>query len=296
MKLINLVAGAALAAGVVSGSLAAAGLQHGTLEAWKEYVRSADLRMQERLDGGQPFLWVDESPARKMRVQRGEVVVAPFDGRGTHNVPDGLIHDWIGAVFIPGATIESLLRVVHDYDRYKDIYKPVVTDSKTLACSAGRQEFSMIWQRHVLFVNAAVQGKYEAHDVMLDSRRGYSIADATQVREFEDYGHSGEHLLPPDTGDGFIWRMRSVARYEERDGGLYLELEAMALTRDIPASLRWLATPVVNHLSVNSLTSTLRETRDAVATLPPGTDTLALCSERLQSAHAAHAAHAGGEK
>jgi len=45
---------------------------------------------------------------------------------------------------------------------------------------------------------------------------------------------------------------------------VYLELEAMALTRDIPASLAWVIAPAVSHLSINSLTTTLRQTRDAV--------------------------------
>jgi hypothetical protein len=49
------------------------------------------------------------------------------------------------------------------------------------------------------------------------------------------------------------------------DGGVYLKLEAIALTRDIPASLRWLVNPIVNHLSIDSLTATLRQTRNAVA-------------------------------
>lgn len=35
-------------------------------------------------------------------------------------VPNGLIHDWIGAVFTPNAIIDGLLSVVRDYSRYKD--------------------------------------------------------------------------------------------------------------------------------------------------------------------------------
>src|SRR5262249_24972418 len=101
-------------------------------------------------------------------------------------------------------------------------------------------------------------------DVRLDARRGYNIANATQMQEIENYGRAGERLLPPGTGNGFIWRLHSIARYEERDGGVYLELEAIALTRDIPAGFRWLVNPVVNHLSINSLTTSLRQTRDAV--------------------------------
>jgi len=77
-------------------------------------------------------------------------------------------------------------------------------------------------------------------------------------------GRPSERLLPADAGAGFIWRIRSISRYLERDGGVYLEIEAIALTRDIPSSLRWLVSPVVNHLSVNSLTTTLSQTREAV--------------------------------
>ncbi len=137
----------------------------------------------------------------------------------------------------------------------------------------------MVWQRRVLFLNAAMEGRYQAQDIMVNSRRGYNV-DATQVREIENYGHSGEHPLPPDTGNGFLWRIHSIARYEERDGGVYLELEAIVLARDIPVSLRWLVTPAVRRLSINSLTTTLSQTRDAVNALPATSEPLASCRNR----------------
>ncbi len=141
----------------------------------------------------------------------------------------------------------------------------------------------MVWQRHVLFVNAAMQGHYQARDVRMDPRRGYSVVDATEIQQIESYGHAGQHLLPPDTGSGFIWRIRSLARYEERDGGVLLELEAIALTRDIPASLSWMVTPVVNHLSINSLITTLRQTREAVINVGANGERVALCPNRAQT-------------
>ena len=239
-------------------------LQRTTVDAWREYVRGAAARMQARLNGNRPFLWMDEAPDRALRVQRGETVVAPLVGHGTCTVPNGLIHDWIGAVFVPNATIDRLLGVVHDYDRYKNVYKPVVVDSQSLDAGKAEQDFSMVWQRHVLFVTAAMRGRYRAHDVMVDAHRGYSVVETTSLQQIEEYGRPGEHLLPPDTGLGFIWRIHSISRYEERDGGVYLEIEAMVLSRDIPSSLRWMVNPVVNHLSVNSLTTTLQQTREAV--------------------------------
>jgi hypothetical protein len=239
-------------------------LEPATLQAWDGYIGAADAGMQARRDGRQPFLWADEAADRRARLRRGEILVAPASGRGTRGAPHGLIHDWIGAVFIPNATVAGFLAVAHDYGSYKEFYKPLVADSKLLACTENDHRYSMVWQRRVLFVNAAIAGQYQARDFAVDERRGYSITSTTRLQEIADYGHSDERLLPPGQGDGFIWRMHSIVRYEERDGGLYLEMEAIALTRDIPASLCWVVKPVVNHLSIDSLTTSLRETRDAV--------------------------------
>ena len=242
----------------------AAELQSATLQAWNSYLDETGVRMEQRLASQNGFLWADESNDRAARVRRGEVVVLPVVGHGTEKVPNGLVHHWIGAVLVPGASIDDLWAVVHDYDNYKQLYRPAVRASRTLACTETEQEFQMVWQRHVVFVNAAMQGHYQARDVRVDARRGYSVVDATEIRQIEGYGHASQHLLAPDTGSGFVWRIRSLARYEERDGGVLLELEAIALTRDIPASLSWMVTPVVNHLSIDSLTTTLRQTREAV--------------------------------
>ena len=241
-------------------------LKRATVDAWQEYLLSAGVDMQSRIEAKQPFLWADESADRATRLRRGELVVAPLAGRGAQNVPDGLIHHWIGAAFVPGPTIGNLLAIVHDHDRYSAMYKPVVTASKSPSVDGNDQESSMVWRRHVVFMTAAIQGAYRVHDAMLDSHRGYSVIDATRIQQIEDYRHSTEHLLRLNTGGGYIWRIHTVGRYEERDGGVYLEIEVIALSRDIPASVRWLAVPIVNHLSVSSLTTTLGQTRQAVAT------------------------------
>lgn len=254
-------------------------LQPETVGAWEEYVRRIDSRMEARSNGEMPFLWIDESVNRGRHIGRGEVVVAPVLPHGTQSVPNGLIHHWIGGVFIPGATIDSLSAIIRDYSKYKDYYKPVVADSKVLGCTDENQRFSMLWQHKVLFITAAIQSEYVARGLRVDRRRGYNVADTVQVQEIEHYGRPEERLLPPDTGNGFIWRMHSVARYEERDGGVYLELEAMALTRDIPGSVRWFVNPVVNHLSINSLTTTLQQTRDAVTSVTESTEGGSLCAK-----------------
>ena len=178
-------------------------LQPATVNAWNDYLKVAGSHLDERRDGRRPFLWIDEEPGRAARLRNGEILIAPVAGRGTQRVPGGLIHHWIGAVFIPHAGIDELLTTVHDYGRYREIYKPAVADSKVLACGDSEQRFSMVWQRRILFIDAAVEGEYEAHDFMMDSRRGYSIATTSQMREILDYGRSTERYLPPGAGQRF---------------------------------------------------------------------------------------------
>ena len=251
----------ALIVAILPAALArSAELKPATLQEWNEYVHKSTISA----DKSKTFLWIDESADRQARVQHGEVLVAPVIGRGTQSVQDGLIHDWIGGVFIPGASVQDVRAVLNAYDHYKDIYKPVVTDSKAIPCDGVDQSFSMVWKRHVMFVTAAMQARYLAHEATIDQRHGYSIVDAIEIQQIENYGHRNERALPPDTGNGFIWRIRSIVNYEERDGGLYLQIEAIALTRGIPSSIEWMVRPVVGRLSIDSLAATLGQTRDAV--------------------------------
>src|ERR1700675_1227971 len=86
-------------------SVVAASLGPATSQAWDDYVDSANRRMEQRLTPDRPFLWVDEVPDRLARVRAGEVLVSPASEQNPRRVPSGLIHDWIGAVFIPNVTL-----------------------------------------------------------------------------------------------------------------------------------------------------------------------------------------------
>jgi len=72
------------------------------------------------------------------------------------------------------------------------------------------------------------------------------------------------HELPMNQGSGYVWRLYSVARFEQRDGGTYVEVEAIALSRDIPIGLRWLINPIVRRVSKNSMVVCLQQTKEAV--------------------------------
>ncbi|HTA72591.1 MAG TPA: hypothetical protein VK776_30135 [Bryobacteraceae bacterium] len=241
-----------------------ASLEPTTLKAWEEYLESANTRMDLRLSTGKSFLWVDEETDRLQRVRAGEIVVSPVGPQNPKRVPSGLIHDWVGAAFIPGATLPDVLQVVRNYDQYKDLYQPTVIESRVIDTSETKDRFSMVLIHKSTFLKTALDADYETRYVHVDDRRVYSISRATRIQEVDEYGTPAQRTLQQDEGRGIIWRLFSITRYAERDGGVYLELEAIGLSRDIPASLRFLVEPIVRRVSRASLATSLLQTEQAV--------------------------------
>jgi hypothetical protein len=234
-----------------------------TLQAWDKYIQAETVSTAERVRSG-AFLWSDESPDRKRRLREGEILVSPAAKNVPQSAPHGLIHHWVGAVFLPNTNIEDVLRVVHDYGHYKNFYAPNVIDSRSLGKAGGDDRFAMVMLNKALFSKLALDSEFHASYVRVDEKRWYSISSSSRVQEIDDYGQPGQHELPPDQGKGYIWRLYSLSRFEEGDGGVYVELEAIALSRDIPISVRWIANPIVRRVSKDSLLVSLHKTQEAV--------------------------------
>jgi hypothetical protein len=241
-----------------------------TLSAWQAYVQTAENAHAAGCTRNGKFLLVDEVPGRAQSVREGNVAVFPVDG-GLHQIAKGLIHDWAGAVFIPNTALEQVMSSVQDYDRYRLIYAPAVVDSRTIRRRSDKDVYSMRLMRRVLVVTAVFDTEHEAHYQRLDDSRRQSIDYTTVVQEVERFGKPDERQLAPDQGNGYLWRLFSVTRYEARDGGVYVEIQAVALTRDVPGYLRWLVNPLISRLPRELLRSTLEQTRTAVLAKSKGT-------------------------
>lgn len=238
-------------------------LKEQTLAAWDGYVNSACSQAEARAKGS-PFLRIDEVTGRRLQVRAGETTVWRETDRHPVKVPHGLIHDWMGAVFIPKVTMADVLAVVRDYDRYAEAYTPAVVRSNRLGSEENSDRFSMLLMQKVLFVTAATKGEYETRYVQVDAKRWYSISKSTRLQSIENFGQPDMRELPPDRGPGYVWRLFTFTRFEESDGGVFVEVEAIGLSRDVPMLVRWLVDPIVENLPKNSLETTLDETRTAV--------------------------------
>ncbi len=234
-----------------------------TIAAFDSYVRATEARLAEQRRNGH-FLWADSSPDRLAQIKQGLVVIQPVGGKGDREVPDGLVHDWIGAVFIPGATLERTLAHAQDYDHHKSTHKPEVLDSKLLSRDGDNfKVFLRVSKKKVITV--VLNTEHDVHYFRIDSTRWASRSYSTRIAEVDNPGRKDERELPVGRDHGFLWRLYSYWRFEERDGGVYVECEALSLTRDIPTGLGWLIEPIIRNLPRESLINTLRATRDSVA-------------------------------
>ena len=249
----------------IASALRAAQLKPETLDAWNQYVQAADAAMQARLRPGSPFLWIDQEPDRRRQVRAGEILVTSVGERNPKAVPSGLIHHWMGAAFLPKAKLDDVFGVVRDYAHYRDYYSPTVIDSRTIRQAPEADRFSTLLMNKALFLNIAIEDECESTYVQAGPGRWYSGGTTVRVQEIEDYGRLGEHKLPSGEGSGYVWRLHTIARYEEADGGVYVEIEAMALSRDIPSAVRWVVDPIVRSVSKGAMATSLRQTVEAVS-------------------------------
>ena len=252
-----------LALALLPAHLAANELKPETVSVWEGYVRSARMRTEGQAKAF-CFLQIEEAPERLRLVQAGEISVWPGGNGNSPHIAHALIHDWSGAVFIPGATIADVFAVIRDYNHYPDVYRPAVIQANRLASPENDDRFSMLLMQKVLFVTAALQGDYETSYVQVNATRWYSVSQSTRLQAIERFGQPDMVALPPDRGPGYVWRLYSLTKYEESNGGVYIEIEALGLSRGVPAMLRWLVDPIVEHLPKDSLRVTLQKTRDAV--------------------------------
>jgi hypothetical protein len=232
-----------------------------TLRAWNNYVSDLKMSMATRASGDSPFLELYESPEAMQRVRRGEVVV---NNRDPRKVPQGLIHHWIGAMFVPNVTIDQVVKVLCGYDHYSDFYSRLIKKSVVLERDGDKAMVTIVAVQKAFSVTAAVDTDNEVQVVRLAGNRVYMITDAVRVQEVADYGQPNQHLFPEDRRPGYVWRSFVLQRIEARDGGVYVELETVALSRGIPLEVRWLIKPLTDQLPRRLMLDTLNDTKIAV--------------------------------
>lgn len=242
-----------------------------TLKAFDQYMELTEAGINSETASGKAFLWVDRLPPEKRtaaykELRQGNVVIERLEtlDNGKHmEIPDGMVHHWIGTVYIPGATLADTLALVEDYDHHQDYYRPDVMRSKILYRKDS--DFLVLLRFYKKkIVTTVLDTEHDVHYSVVDSKHAMSRSRATRIQEVEDAGKPDEQMEPAGHDRGFLWRMNTYWRFEEKDGGTYVESQAISLTRDIPTGLGWMIGPYVNSVPRESLTFTLAATRAGV--------------------------------
>src|SRR5262249_39837353 len=133
------------------------------------------------------------------------------DGGKSAAAPGGMIHDWVGTVFVPGVKLEETLALEEDYDRHAEIFQPEVMRSKILKRNGGN--FTVYFRlRKKKIITTILDTDHEVQYHVIDAKRAESRSRTTRIQEVENAGEKNESLKPAGDDNGFLWRMNTYWR------------------------------------------------------------------------------------
>jgi len=226
------------------------------LENFHAYAAAAEARMREY----PAFLRLAAEQGARAKLQAGAVLTrsARLGGNAPPAVTSaGEIQHWIGAVFAPGVTLAGALPLLEDYSNRARFMAPEITESSVLEQSG---DVRLVHLR--LAEKSIVPATFDAR-LRIAWRRPdeYSLAIDSRSESIED-------ITPSAHGRdrGLLWALNHYWRIADMDGGLYIECEALALSRRPPAMIRFLAEPMIGRASRKTLANLLLATKRMVET------------------------------
>ena len=256
---------------ILAAPALSAELEPGTLDAFNQYVSATEARIEKQVSDPHVFIYVRTLPQHRREealaiLKEGGIymtAVTTLTPSGNEiPVPDGLVHHWLGVVFIPGASVADVLTTVQDYDHKQDVY-PEVVRSHLISRDGEHFKAAIRFREHHV-ITITLDTEHDVTYTEMDPAHWYSRSYSTRVSQVEDAGKPSERDLPDGHGDGVVWRIDSFWQFLQQDGGVYVEVEAISLSRSIPTGLNWLIKPFITSVPRESLHDTLDYTRSAV--------------------------------
>lgn len=237
----------------------------GATSSLNAYIGTVEARLTQQHQNSGSIL----APVDQDRLRNGELIIEKLAPESTAAFPGAMLHHWRGTAFAPGAKAADFERLMRNFNAYPHYYAPQVVQARILSQQGDHYQVVMrVKQRHVITV--VMDTTYDVNFARVksqtgqDALRGYSISRSTRVSEIESAGTPKEHALALGEDHGFLWRLNTYWSYEERDGGLYMQIESVSLTRAIPTGLGWAIGPFVESVPRESLEFTLRSTCNAL--------------------------------
>jgi len=285
-----------IAAGLLVPPAEGAELKSATVAAFDRYIRVTEARMEDDLREGH-FFFVDRFPDNRRhaidaQLLRGMVDIQRIQtlekGR-TIPIPSGMIHHWVGVIFVPNATLPQVRAVLEDYDEHEKFYKPDVRRSKLLERNGNESKtYLQLYKKSM--VTVLLNANFDNTDTQFSSTRAQTKSHSSRIAEIANQGKPDEHELPVGMDHGYMWRLYVYWRIEEKLGGVYLQIEVVALTRKFPLMIGWLINPLIENIPRSTISSLLVNTRRAVV----GRNTPAASSVALSARLGSQTVPSGG--
>jgi hypothetical protein len=232
------------------------------------YIGRVEGRLAEQHRSGNGFVAAAGAKGgMDARLRKGELIIEKLTPEKEAELPGAMLHDWRGTAFIRGAGVADFERLMKNYDAYPQVFSPQVMQARIQNKQAGgdADHFTVLMrvrQHHVITV--VLDTTYDVTFERLDAQHAYSISRSTQISEISSPGTAKEHALTGSEEHGFLWRLNTYWSCEQRDGGIYVQIESVSLTRSIPTGLGWVIRPFVESVPRESLEFTLHAVCDAL--------------------------------
>ncbi len=226
--------------------------------AFNTYARTVESRLAQHHRSPETFLALPGDPATRAQLRSGQLLLEQFNTPAT---PDALLHHWRATAFVPNATPAGFEHLLQNFNAYPQNFAPQIVSSTVLSRTpTGTLLRLRTRQHHVLTV--VLDTTCDVTFATLDPDHGYSISRSTRIDQ-----------IAPSGDDGFLYRLNTYWSYEQRDGGLYLQIESLSLTRSIPRGLAWAVRPYLESIPHESLIFTLTSARNALRKEQPSLTT-----------------------
>ena len=235
------------------------------LAAWDKYVAAVDARHAQ--SSPKDFFALDTRGADKWR-ERTRTNAVPMVEVTPPGAPDGKIHHWAGAIYVPNTTVDSVVKRLQEYAGRESEFYQEVKASKLLERDGDRVKVFLRLERDAGVVTVRFNTEHDVQYRQLGTGRAASRSVATKIAELEDAGTPRERERPPGQDHGFLWRLNAYWRFEQAGDGVLIECESVSLSRTVPFLIRPFASPIVNRIARESLERTLRSLRTFLTKQP----------------------------
>lgn len=237
-------------------------LHPSTVDAFKAYQQNVDREIELQVRGDRPFQWIEQRADLARKARSGEVVTHAFTGANGQSLPDGLVHDWVGVIFLDGLKLEAVRDFILSTERQVGAYSELKS-ARTISRDA-TQSVTALRVLKKKYLTVVLDIEYENRWQTVAADKWVMWARSRKVNEIEDAGTPKEKALPVDTGHGFLWRMNSNWLLRQDKDGVWAELRVVSLSRDTPRGLGWIIKPLIRDFPAEGIEATLRQTKQAL--------------------------------